>query len=68
MYEFKVSGMTCGGCVKSVTNALKATDANAVVDVDLTAKLVKVTSQKDIKSLSETIEDAGYVVESAKSL
>lgn len=60
MKEFKVNGMTCQGCVKSVTNAIKALDEKASVTIDLGSKSVKVTSDKSEKDIRESIEDAGY--------
>lgn len=66
MIEAKVLGMTCQGCVKSVTNALKALDASAEVTVELGNKLVTVKTQKSESDVKATIEDAGYDVESIK--
>ena len=39
---YRVSGMTCGGCVRAVTNAIKAAVPSARVDVDLAAGKVTV--------------------------
>lgn len=62
MYEFNVTGMTCQGCAKSVTNALKTIDANAVVQVELANNLVKVESKASKDQLVNAIEDAGFTV------
>lgn len=35
MIEFTVSDITCGHCARAVTNALKAADENAAVDMDV---------------------------------
>ena len=67
MIETKVLGMTCQGCVKSVTNALKSLDANAEVTVELATKLVTVKTNKNASDVKATIEDAGYDVESIKN-
>ena len=37
MQEFEVSGMTCGHCVRAVTEAIHGVDAAAQVAVDLSA-------------------------------
>jgi len=66
MYEIKVSGITCGGCVNSVTNALKALDAKADVSVDLASQTVRVTSDKTQTEINATIEDAGYSIVDSK--
>lgn len=62
MYEFNVTGMTCQGCVKSVTNALKTIDAGAIVQVELANNLVKVESKETRDQLVKAIEDAGFTV------
>lgn len=56
-----VSGMTCGSCVKHVTNALKALDGVGDVSVDLAAGKVKVTRATDKADdlIAALIED-GY--------
>lgn len=62
MYEFIVSGMTCGGCVSSVSRAIQSLDSKAVVNVDLKSQLVKVKSLKSQVEIKLTIEDAGFPV------
>ncbi len=62
MIDFKVPGMTCGGCVRGVTNAIKRIDADAVVNVDLQSKTVSVDSIADARQLKQAIETAGYEV------
>ena len=42
MQTFEVSGMTCGHCVRVVTEAVNATDPAAKVEVDLPAGRVTV--------------------------
>lgn len=65
MYELKVDGMTCGGCVSSVKRALQALDANASVDVDLQSKTVKIDTAVELHAVKAAVEDAGYDVLSA---
>lgn len=62
MIDFKVQGMTCGGCVRGVTNALNRVDADAVVNVDLPSKTVSVSSTADVQQLKQAIENAGFAV------
>ena len=60
----KVDGMTCGGCVASVTRVLKAAPGVADAVVKLDAKSATVTfdpAQTSVGALKEAIEDAGYV-------
>lgn len=63
--ELKVSGMTCGGCVKSVQNALKARDGVSNAVADLTSGLVTVdfdAAAITVSELQQTIEEAGFEV------
>jgi len=62
MIDFKVQGMTCGGCARGVTNALHRVDAEAVVNVDLASKIVSVSSTADAQQLKQAIEKAGFPV------
>ena len=68
MYEFLVSGMTCGSCVKSITNAIKALDTSAQVNVDLSTQKIKVDSKKEQLEIQSSIEEAGYEILEAKKL
>lgn len=68
MYEFLVSGMTCGSCVKSISNAVKSLDAEAEVNVDLKTQKVKVSSGKEQLEIQSSIEEAGYEILEAKKL
>lgn len=45
MQVFKVQGMSCGHCVRAVSAALLALDADAQVDVDLAGGEVRVESR-----------------------
>jgi len=59
----KVNGMTCGGCVRSVTNVLKALPGVADADVSLEKSQAKVTfdpTRTSPGALRKAIEDAGY--------
>ena len=63
MYELKVSGMTCGGCVKSVENAIHVIDPSAKVSVDLSTQIVKIDSNKNKETIIAAIEEAGYAIQ-----
>ena len=62
MIEFEVEGMTCGGCVRSVTKAIQAIDPGARVEVDLATKKVTVDTAVRHEEVTEAIIDAGYDV------
>lgn len=63
--EFKVAGMTCQGCVRSVRNVLETLPGVADVDVSLEDGRVNVQydgSKTGPKQFKEVVEGAGYGV------
>ena len=60
MLELSVTGMTCGHCVRTVTEAVKAVDPTAEVQVDLGSKRVRVKSQRSADELIGVLGAAGY--------
>jgi copper chaperone len=65
MYELKVEGMSCGGCVRSVTKSVQSLDSNAKVDVDLVSKNVRIDCDASLEAVRSAIIDAGYPVTSS---
>lgn len=63
MTAFKVSDMTCSGCVSAVTRAVRGVDALATVSADLDTRLVRVDSTASADVLAEAVRDAGFTVE-----
>ena len=59
--KFKVEGMMCMHCVKSVTDALNELEGVSEVSVDLPTKTV--SFEGDADKVRETIEDLGCEVE-----
>ena len=56
-----VPGMTCGHCVSTITEALKATDRDAKVQIVLASHRVQVEPvSADADQLADAIKDAGY--------
>lgn len=62
MYELRVDGMTCTGCVNSVKKAIQMVDKNADVEVDLITKIVSVKSAAEMETIKSAIDGAGYTV------
>jgi copper chaperone len=61
MIAFKVSDMTCGHCVSTITRALKDADKDAKVQIDLASQVVQVESMTaDSEELADAIREAGY--------
>ena len=57
---YSVKGMTCGGCVASITRVVKGLDPNASVDADLAAKRVKISSAIKSEAVIAAISGAGF--------
>ncbi|MGA9701678.1 heavy-metal-associated domain-containing protein [Pseudomonas sp.] len=60
MQVFSVEGMTCGHCVRAVTQAVQSQDPAANVNVDLAAKQVKVESGLSAEQVISLITEEGY--------
>ena len=65
MQVFNVQGMSCGHCVKAITQALQAKDPAASVRVDLAAKEVGVESALTADQVIAAISEEGYEVKIA---
>ncbi|MBI6907723.1 heavy-metal-associated domain-containing protein [Pseudomonas palleroniana] len=60
MQVFSVEGMTCGHCVRAVTQAVQSQDPAASVKVDLAAKEVGVESRLSAEEVISLISEEGY--------
>lgn len=60
MIEFQVPAMTCGHCVHTVTQALKASDPTCEIEVDLGARTLRVQSCAERAVLASALTAAGY--------
>lgn len=56
---YKVEGMTCDGCVRSLTRAIHAVKSDADVVIDLKAGTLSV-SELDESIIGQAVEDAGF--------
>lgn len=63
MQRFKVSGMSCNSCVKAVTQAIRAVDRSASVEIDLPAGEATVEAKTDTSSVIAAIRAAGFGAE-----
>jgi copper chaperone len=62
MLKLKVAGMSCGGCVSSVTQAVSVAAPGAKVSVDLKSGEVAIDGAVSKQAIVAAIEDAGYDV------
>jgi copper chaperone len=61
MIAFEVQDMTCGHCVRSITQAVQALDPAAKVQIDLATHLVAIEdAQADAAALGDAIREAGF--------
>ncbi|HSW08018.1 heavy-metal-associated domain-containing protein [Aquabacterium sp.] len=61
MIAIEVKDMTCGHCVSTITKALKATDKDAKIHIDLARHRVQIESATaDAEELADAIKEAGY--------
>lgn len=66
MTTFLVNDMTCGHCVRAITQAVQQKDPAAQVTVDLGSHRVDVTSALlDAERVRAAIAQAGYTPEAA---
>jgi copper chaperone len=62
MFSLKVSGITCGGCIKAVTRAIQAHDPKAQVQADLVTQIVQLETTLKPEEASQFITEAGFPV------
>jgi copper chaperone len=57
---YKVAGMTCEGCVGSLTKALSEALGDTTIEVRLAGGQVRVEGEHDAKLVEDTVEAAGF--------
>ncbi|EIM24571.1 heavy-metal-associated domain-containing protein [Microvirga lotononidis] len=60
MYRFHVPDMSCGGCLRSVEQAIRTIDPQAEVDGNLENHVVTVASSQGEARLLSALEMAGF--------
>jgi len=61
MIAFQVDDMTCGHCVRTITEAVMGADAGATVQIDLGSHRVEIEpALADARQLHDAIAEAGY--------
>lgn len=63
--QLHIENMTCGGCARGVTAAIKDVDANATVDIDLATRQVRIESAQPAERILQVLEDAGFPAQPA---
>ncbi len=62
-HEIQVKGMSCQHCVKAVTQAIQAQDAQAQVVIDLPTAKVTVNTTLSREATAAAIAEEGYEVQ-----
>lgn len=60
MIELTLPGMTCGGCARGVTAAIKAVDPTAEIVIDIATRNVQVATIADRKTVQDAVTEAGF--------
>ncbi len=60
MTTFQVTDMTCGHCVKTITNAVHAVAPDSTVQCDVATKQVKIGGAHEAGTVESAIREAGY--------
>ncbi len=58
--QFQVDKLSCQHCVRAVTEAIKASDTQATVSVDLALKQVTVSSTLPAERVIDAMAEEGY--------
>jgi copper chaperone len=60
MIEFTLPTMTCGHCVRTVTETVKRVDQAATLQVDLPTHKVKIESSQSAQQFAAALSEEGY--------
>jgi copper chaperone len=60
MLQMTIPSMSCGHCVKSITETIQQLDANASVTADTVSKLVSVDASVSDAAVILALTEAGY--------
>lgn len=58
--NFHLPAMACGGCLRSVTLAIRAVDPEAEVTADMGQRRIEVTSKSPRDRLAAALADIGF--------
>ncbi len=60
MIEMTLPDMTCGHCVRTVTNTVHQIDASAKVTIDLPTHHLRIESDRPAEAFKAALADEGY--------
>ncbi len=60
MIEMTLPTMTCGHCVRTVTDTVRQVDAQATLDIDLPTHRVRIESQQPADAFAKALAEEGF--------
>lgn len=60
MIQLRITGMTCGSCVRTLEGSLKRVEGVEHVSIDLRQETADVRGTPDPKALIDAVQDEGY--------
>lgn len=60
MIELTLKDMTCGHCVRIVTQTLQKLDPQARVEIDLPSQRVRIETQQPPEAVRQALAEEGY--------
>ena len=60
MIELTLPTMTCGHCVRTVTETVRKLDPAARLDIDLPSHKVQIESTRPVNDFREALSEEGY--------
>ena len=60
MIELTLPTMTCGHCVRTVTETVQRVDAQATLTIDLPSHQVRIESSQPAERFASALTEAGY--------
>ena len=60
MLDLTIPDMTCGGCARGVTQAVKSVDPTAELVIDLDTHMVQVKTSASADAVKNAIVEAGF--------
>lgn len=58
--EFDVPAISCGHCVKAITETVKSLDPGAQINVDIATRKVTLETSRDRQTVAAALTEAGY--------
>jgi copper chaperone len=60
MIDMTIPDMTCGGCARAVSAAIKTVDPTAEIAADVSARKVQIKTSASAAALQQAVVEAGF--------